>query len=497
MTDARKDRVLNSPLPPVAKRPMALIGVIAAIVLTALSGRYGYHRDELYFLAAADRPALGYIDQPPLTPMLAKVSVTLFGNTPMGLRVVATIAFVVTIILVALIARELGAGRTGQILAMCGTAIGGFGLGIAHMVSTSSFDMVAWLALALIALRIMRGGDQRWWLAAGAVGGLAILNKYLVGLLVVTLLVSWLAVGPRHRLRTWWTVAGALVAIVIAGPNLWWQFANDWPQLTVAAGIGSDDGSQNRLMFVPEQLVYLSPVLVPVWVVGWRRLWNIRWARAFAVAYPLLCLIVIATGGKGYYAIPLLLVLMAAGAVPVADWLRRDRQRLSTVLVSLGLGLAGSMVVSLPVLPASALTIPNTVNAEQGEQVGWPELVAAVAVGWDSVEPADQGKAVVFTMNFGQAGAVEEYGPDHGLPAPYSGHMSYADWGPPPDSQTGPVIVVHEDETAMPVEFVDCIEITTVDNGHGVDNAEQGTMISRCELSRPWSTIWPDLQHYY
>ncbi len=486
-------------LEPVAKRPIALVAAVAALVLTGLSGRYGFHRDELYFLAAAERPALGYVDQPPLTPMLAKLSVTLFGDTPAGLRVVATLAFVCAIVLVGLIARELGAGRVGQVLAVVGAGIGGFGLGVGHMVSTAGFDMVAWLALSAIVIRLMRGGDPRWWVVAGVTAGAAVWNKYLVLLLIAALSTTWLAVGPRDRLRTRWLPVGIAVGAAITAPTLWWQAVNGWPQLTVAAGIGADDGLLNRAMLVPEQLVYLSPVLVPVWMVGWRRLWRITEVRAFAVAYPLVCLVVFVAGGKGYYTLPLLLVLLAAGAEPTAAWLTRAwRGRLPVVVVTLCLGFAGSAVVSLPVLPASALTLSNAVNAEQGEQVGWPELVDSVAIAWGRLDIDDRDEAVVFTENYGQAGAVERFGPDRSVPAPYSGHMSYADWGPPPDTHRGPVIVVHDDDTVLTSHFLGCEPVAVVDNGHGVDNEEQGTVVSLCRgTAAPWSVLWRDLRHYY
>ncbi|MFD0558517.1 4-amino-4-deoxy-L-arabinose transferase-like glycosyltransferase [Stackebrandtia endophytica] len=485
-----------------AHRPITIVLAVVAALLTALSARYGYHRDELYFLAAGDRLDVGYVDQPPLTPLLAKASVTVFGDTPMGLRVVATIGFLAAIVLVALIARELGAGRIGQTVAALGASIAGFGLAIGHMVSTSTFDMVAWLALTWVLLRLMRGGDPRWWLAAGAVAGVAILNKYLVVLLVVAILIGWLSVGPRSRLATGWLAGGVAVAAIIAAPNLWWQFSNDWPQLTVASGIASDDGGANRMMFLPDQILLLSPVLVPIWLAGWWRLWrseSIAWARPIAVAYPVLCLIVLATGGKGYYALPLLLVLTAAGAVPTERWWRASAGNRRSLGVALALGGIGAAVISLPVLPATALDIPNSINREQGEQVGWPELTAAVASAWETLTPDQRDGAVILTENYGQAGAVEHYGPDLGLPAPYSGHMSYADWGPPPDDRIGPVLVVHQAGGAgLTGSFANCRAVATVDNGHGVDNEEQGTVISVCDgPDVAWSALWPRLRHFY
>jgi 4-amino-4-deoxy-L-arabinose transferase-like glycosyltransferase len=331
------------------------------------------------------------------------------------------------------------------------------------------------------------------------VAGLATLNKYLIVMLAVALLLAVLAVGPRGVLRGPWPVAGVVVAAVVAAPNLWWQAAHGWPQLTVAGGISADDGAENRALFVPLQIVYLSPFLVPVWIAGIRRLWRdpeLRRARAMVVAYPLLCVIVVASGGKPYYALPLLLVLTAAGCEPLARW-TRGRPRTAVVAVAGVLAAVTSGLVSLPLLPASALAPVNALNAEQGEQVGWQALTSAVAAQWSAIPPAERARAVVFAENYGEHGAIARYGPRHGLPAPYSGHMSDADWGPPPDSATGPVVLVYQDG-AQGIDrfFTGCRTGSRVDTG--TDNQERGAHVDLCSgTTGPWSAIWPRLRHYY
>ena len=162
-------------------------------------------------------------------------------------------------------------------------------LAVGRMVSTATFDLLAWLVICWLVLRLLRIGDGRWWLPIGLCVGVGLLNKYLVALLVVALLAAVLAVGPRRMLRGPWPAAAAALALAVAAPNLWWQADHGWPQLTVADGIGTADGTESRTMFVPEQLIYLSPLFVPVWVAGWLRLWRdpaLRWARSAAVAYP-------------------------------------------------------------------------------------------------------------------------------------------------------------------------------------------------------------------
>ena len=164
-------------------------------------------------------------------------------------------------------------------------------------------------------------------------------------------------------------------------------------------------------------------------------LWRDRRFRSLALAYPVLCVLTLALGGKPYYTMSLLVLLVAAGAEPAWRWVLRHRVWASAAAVA---GALVSVLIALPVLPVGALGPVLAVNPEQGEQVGWRELTASVAQAWAQAGPG----AVIFTHNYGQAGAVERYGPEYGLPQPYSGHMSYADWGPPPDSASGRVVVV-------------------------------------------------------
>ncbi|MGI5253168.1 glycosyltransferase family 39 protein [Actinacidiphila glaucinigra] len=360
---------------PFAAVPVLGVAGAVAAVLTALSGRYGFHRDELYFLVAGDHPAWGYVDQPPLTPLAARLSTAVFGDTPAGLRVVATLACAVTVVTVAAVARELGGGRAAQVLAAACTAVSGFVLAVGHLVSTATFDMLAWVVVCWLLLRLLRTGDRRLWLALGAALGVGMQNKYLIALLALSLLVALLATGPRQVLRGRWPLAGAAVALAVALPSLWWQAAHGWPQLTVAGGISADDGAENRVLFVPQQIVFLSPVFVPVWIAGGLRLWRdpaLRWARAFVPAYLLLAVVVVVSGGKPYYCLPLLLVLLAAGCVTSVS-----RPRVMWPAVALTAVI--SALISLPVLPPGVVGAVNGVNKEQGEQIGWPHLADAVA----------------------------------------------------------------------------------------------------------------------
>jgi len=312
----------------------------------------------------------------------------------------------------------------------------------------------------------------------------------------VAFLAGVLVAGPRSLLRDRWLWLGALLALVIGLPNLIYQIANDWPQVDMARAINRTDGSDNRTFFVPLQLVLLGAFLVPTWVRGFRELlrrqsW--RPVRAFAIAYLVGCVITFATGGQAYYVINLLLVLYAAGCVAATA------NHVGRAWIPIALNAVVGALIALPIVALSALgntPIPD-INQATRDQVGWPRMVDLVAEAYQTIPATDRSGAVVFAGNYGEAGAVDRFGPEQGLPGVpvYSGLNALWDLGPPPD-RAAPVILVGLGPITMHTYFVDCTITGTIDNGVGVDNEEQGRTIAVCAgTSGPWSTIWPALRH--
>lgn len=478
--------------PPVAWRPTLLTAGGLLAVLLALAGRYGLHRDELYFVAAGHRLDWGYPDQPSLTPLLARLADAVAPGSVVALHAPAAVLMAAVVVMSALLARELGGDRATQTVTVVTVGTGVVVVGLGHWLSTAAVDTFFWVAITLLAARALRRDQPRLWLAAGAVAGIGLQNKHLVAFLLGGLALGVLATpATRHHLRSPWAWAGAALALAIWTPNLLWQAAHGWPQLELAADIRDEYlVLEERVAFLVLLAILVSPVATWLWVRGWLRLWRapeLVWAKPFAWAFAVLTLGFLVTGGKAYYLVGLLPILLAAGADDlVRAWPARRVRRATAVLAAAAI--LGWPIV-LPVLPASVYVSSGLVEVDdgQGEMLGWPAFVDTVT---DAARASDAD--LVLTANYGEAGALEWYG----SPVPvYSGHNGYGDWGPPPDALDGPFVLVGYGEVG-PSWAQGCRTVARIDNGLGLENEEQGGAVLTCDgPAGPWSEIWDQVTH--
>ncbi|WP_106401690.1 ArnT family glycosyltransferase [Actinocorallia populi] len=491
----------ESGVSPVAWRPVLTMAAVLGAVLLAFAGRYGYHRDELYFRAAGRHLDWGYPDQPPLVPLVARAVTELFGDSLFLLRAPSALLTAAGVVLAALTARELGGGRRAQLLTAGAYTVCPFIVATGHLLSTATFDVFASTALVWLAVRWTRTRDRWSPLAAGAVAAVALNVKHLVVFLAAALVAGLLISGPREFLRRPATLAGAAVAALAALPALLWQARHDWPQLEMADQIAAEGDFGGRLGFLPFQLVLTGVVLSWLWIYGLWRLFrspDLTRVRFLGWAYLLLALVFLATAGKPYYLAGLWAALWAAGAVEIE---RRGAPRGTGWAVSVpayAITGAVTVLISLPVYPVDLLarTPQPYVNADAAETVGWPRLAAEVARVHRSLPEDERSRAAVLTVNYGEAGAIDRYGPALGLPRAYSGHNGYHYFGRPPDT-ADPVIFVGAESAAGLLRFwTDVTAAGRVDNGVGLDNEEQGQTIWICRGPRsPWPELWPRLAH--
>lgn len=469
-------------------------------VLVAVAGGYGYHGDELYFLAAGRHLAWGYPDQPPLTPFVAHLMDLIAPDSLVVLRIPAALAAGLTVLFVSLTAREMGGSQRAQLIAASAAAVSGLVLVPGHMLHTTTIDICLSAALVWLVVRVQRTGDRRLLLVAGAVLGLGLLNKYQIAAVAVALVVGLAITGPRELLRGPWFLGGALLALAMWAPNLWWQAQHGWPQLEMAQLLSERGGNGARLSFLPLQLVYVSPFLAPLWIAGLVRLLRAPAFRFLGVAYLLLAAAFIAAGGSALYLFGAYSALLAAGGLAVDGWLDRGATgRRVTVGALLAASAAFVAPLALPLVPLDKLsTIPVVqLNGLTAEQFGWPELAVTVSNVYEALPAGEREHAVVLTDNFGEAAALERYA---GMPV-YSGYRGYGDWGHPPETATTVVIVAPAKKAEPPAWAVRACDgglrqVATTRNDHGVRNKEQGGRVWLCTgMSESWARLWPDIRH--
>ncbi len=462
----------------VAWRPIVATAALDVLLHMPFLSGYGWHRDEFYYLGAGRRLAWGFPDTAPATPALAHVTEALFGPSVEGLRFVAALAGAAVVVLTGLVARELGGDRRAQAVA-CALALATPVLfGACALFQTVPFDQVVWAALFWLAVRLVRTEDRRLWLGIGVVAGVGWLTKQTVVCPLGTLAVAML-VWRRDLLRGPWPWLAAGGAIVLGAPNFWWQASHGFPmQRFVATQQALHPERFARSSFVGGQLVLLGPVLLPVALAGLHELFGRPPFRVLGWVVVGTFGALLAAGGKAYYAGPLYVLLMAAGALAVSGFARTTRRR-----VAVGSLVAASFLGTLPfttaALPVRTMidTRLYTVRAEFAEMLGWDDLVDTVAGVWNALPATDRDRALIMTRSYGEAGAIEVLGAARGLPFPASGHDAWFFWKPARDPA---VLIGVGVESVCRAFFRDVRQVATTDNRFGVPNQSRGLPVFVC-----------------
>lgn len=481
----------SPPLHRFAWRPVLLAAAGVALVLTAVSPWYGYHRDELYYRMLP--PDLGYTDQPFLTPWLARTLTDLVADEVWALRVPATVAAATAVVLLAVLTRELGGGRRAQTIAAWGYAGSASILMFGHVLLPASLDLALWLGILLAAARATLR-DPRCWLVAGALIGLTTWNRWLVVVLALSIALGVVLLGPRSALRSPWCWAGAVLSLLIAAPNLAYQVAHDWPQLKMGEALGVQNAGEVRVLMWPLLLLLLGPPLVPVWLAGIRHLRvtpALRHARFLLVSLVVLVVFTFVGGTQPHYFMTPLAAGFAAGCVPLGDRISGLRD------VGITCGLNGVIcgLVALPLIPVSIVgsTPIPAISPLVSDQVGWPAYVQQIAAAHDQGVAEYGGPVAIVTANYGEAGAVARYGPGLGLSTPLSGHNHLHTLGGPGENIETVVLLGTE---RMTRQFEQCRTVDELDNGVGVDNEEQAVPVRLCHgPTTTWESLWPGFAH--
>lgn len=454
--------------------PVAWIAAATTVLQLATAGIWDRHRDEFYYLACARRLAWGYVDHPPLTPLLYRIADATVGSSQVALRIAPALLHGIDVVLVALLAKQLGGSTRAQVIAATVVALAPILLTTSHFLGTVTPELTLGTAIALVLVHLVRGGDPRLWLLVGLLVGLGLLNKWTFSVVVAGLVLG-LLLDHRHVLATPWLAGGIAVAVLLVAPNVAWQATHGWPQLEFAGTLR--DYGQTPLV-IPAQLLLLGAgAIVAIPAIGWLLRDGVAY-RFLLVAFAFTLVVTLFTGGKPYYTAGTLLPLVAAGAVAMAGagaWL------LPTLVV------VGALLAPLatPLTPIGTANALRGINPELGEMVGWDSYVATVRT-----LHARYPDAGIVTSNYSEAGAVELLAPD--LPQPASGHNSYSDWGPPAHDPREVIAVGFEDGAWLRESFRRVERIGTVETPHGVHNLEDGRPIWLATGPRAsWPELWP------
>lgn len=504
-----------------------LLGSTALLVYLACSklllhflfnGRYGYFRDEFYYLACGEHLAWGYVDQPPLIAVVARLSRWLLGDSLFAIRFFPAVAGASVVFLTGRMARALGGGRFAQFLGAVAILLAPAYLAFDSFLSMNAFEPVFWMLCAYCSIRILKGADPRLWLLFGAVAGLGLLNKHTILVFGFSLFVGLLLTSGRSQLRSKWIWLGGLVALVIFLPNLFWEARHDWPQIEVVRNAQEFKNYPiSPLQFLIEQILFLHPLAFPVWLAGLAWFFFAEDGKRFQYlggTYVVLFAIFVGLKGKSYYPVPAYPMLMAAGGVLIEQLVKWPRRRwlkfaFPSLLIAGGIA---TLPFGVPVLPVETfvryqnlLPLARSVQAERGRRAelpqlyadmfGWENLVATVAKVFHSLPPEEQTKCAIFTDDYGEAGAIDFFGRAYHLPKAISGHNNYFLWGA--HGHSGEVVIA----VGVPAEELKKIfrevEAAAIISSPYAMPSETDLPVYICRNIRaPLEQLWPSTKHY-
>ena len=493
------------------------VPLVAALLATALHAlcnpHYGFFRDELYFIVCGRHPALGYVDQPPLTPFLAALSQS-FGTSLFLLRLIPALCAGLVVYVSCLFAEELGAGIFAEILTAIIVTLAPVLAANEMRLTPDMLEIALWPLAALLILRIVKGGSPRLWLAVGTVVGIAAWSKYSIAFFVVAVVCGLLFTAQRRVLASRWFVAGCALALAIVLPDFIWQAAHHFPMLEV---LRNDSGQfiVTGPPFIMQQVLIMNPLFAIVWIAGLVALARNPQTRWLAYAYGIVIVSMMALNAKNYYPAAIYPYLVAAGAVTVEGWTHlRVRMRYAIA--------AGALAVSIPAVPFILPVLPlsnyiayqnavgRALHVDFGlpddlrktvpiqyyaDMLGWPQMVAKVASVYESLPPAQRTQTAIFTSNFGEASAIDVYGSAFGLPHAISGNNNFWLWGP--RQYTGTTVIEVNADPAVARRIFAHVRVAAVFSDPHAMSYENDVPILVCSgIREPLAALWPRLKVY-
>jgi hypothetical protein len=504
-------------LPERARPPLAvciLAGLCAAKLLLHICAsvrHYGYFRDELYYLDMARHLDWGYVDSAPLIALYARIALWMGGSLA-ALRILPALAGAALIALSILIARELGGGRYAQFLVGLSVLLSPAMLIGGSLLTMNAFEPLYWMGCILVVARILRTSNSRLWPWFGLLAGLGLENKHSTLFFGFAVAVALLLTSHRREFLKPWIWIALAIAIALFLPNLIWQVRHHFPTLEDLENVRREGKNVvlGPLAFIRQQILVTHPVLFLVWFSGlvWL-LWDKRW-RVLGLIFVVFFVTMEIEHAKDYYLFPIYPMVFAAGAVAIERWLEKRATWLKAVVVAI------VILATLPLVPLATwiLSPERYIAYEQalgikpakqevnhdgplpqpvGDQFGWPEMAHQVADIYNSLPPDERAQTGIFTGNYGEAGAINLFGPALGLPRAYSRHQNHWYWGPPNQSYKNLIVLQWSRDDVQD----NCTTWQAFEHNHPWGMAEENTPIYLCrDVMFDLQEIWWHSHHW-
>jgi hypothetical protein len=509
------------------RQPFLADGMLIVVMLALanfllhlyFNNRYGYFRDEFDYMACGDHLAWGYVDQPPLVPFLIKLSRLLLGDSLRSIRIIPALATSATVILSAMIARELGGRRFAMALSALAFIAVPMYLNDGSVMTTNCLEPLLWMGCVYFAILAIKRDDPRYWLWFGVVAGLGLEEKYSIAVLGFPLVVGLLLTEERRVFFKMWIWLGGALAFLVFLPNFLWNVRNHWPFLELMHNIKAEgrDVVLSPAAYFAQQVLIIHPILAPVWIIGVLAfLFSARLKpyRFLGWSYLAAFTVFIVLKGKNYYLAPIYPVYLAAGAVVIESFIERSRQVwlkpvLETVILAGGAWLAP---VVMPVLPVDQFIsymdklpfkVPRSEHSHMrailpqhfADQFGWEEIVATVNQAYGRLSSEERPGCGIFAQDYGQAGAIDFFGRRYRLPPALSGHQTYFLWGP--RGYSGNCLIVLDDSREVLEGLFEHVEYVgkSADNPYALER-EIPVFICRGAKFGSLAELWPRLKKW-
>jgi hypothetical protein len=499
-------------IPPLAVGTLILLCAAKLLLHIFTSLRhYGYFRDELYYLDMARHLDWGYVDAAPLIAVYAKIALWMGGSLA-ALRILPALAGAGLIAITILIARELGGGRYAQFLAGLCILLCPAVLSIDSLLTMNAFEPLFWMACIFVVARILRTGDSKLWLWFGLLAGLALENKHSTLSFGFAVTVALLLTHHRREFASKWIWIAGAIALAVFLPNLIWQIRHHFPTIEDLENVRREGKNVvlGPLAFVKEQILDLHPILLPVWIAG--LIWFLRERRWRVLGWTFVVFFVLmeVAHAKNYYVFPIYPMLLAGGAVVIEHWLanRAVWRRAAVVAIIVLASLPAIPLVTWMLPPERLLAYQNAIGFKPAkmevhhesllpqpiaDQFGWSEMAREVANIYNSLPPEERAQTGIWAGNYGEAGAINQFGPQYGLPHAYSRHQNHWYWGPPPQVYKNLIVI----QWSLDDVRENCTSFQPFEHYERFGMGEENQPIYLCRgVEFDIQKIWPHSHHW-